>query len=383
MRELDVFLFITNICVILFCGALLPILPLLTRKSFLFGVKVPPDAQLTDEAKALKRNYVATTILGGLIVLAASIGQYLVAPRYTIFAVLFFPFALIAVQFLAFVPNHRRALALKARLGWRVAEISFADTKTSFTRGNLSAMPHFWYIIALVIVFASFVIILAAFPSLPDPLPTHWDINMEPDAWGPKTVITVLLMPLCNLGTWALMWLTGVLFERAKLQIDHKEPAKSFAQHKKYRLLMGHGIGILAVALALLFFFMSLQMIFTNFTLPFWLTMAIVLVPALALGVISVRVGQGGVLLKVNEAEMTAATGGDFQSSGAMSDDQYWVWGLFYHNPGDPACLVENRFGGNIGFNYARLLVKVGAILGLAALVASYIWMIVLFRAWL
>jgi uncharacterized membrane protein len=381
MKELDVFLFITNICVVIICGALLPILPLLTRKSFLFGVKVPPEAQATDEAKALKRNYIVVTIVGGLIVLAASIWQYIAAPHYTILAVMFFPFALVAVQFLAYVPNHGKALELKAALGWNVAEISFADTKTSFTRGNLSAMPHFWYVISLIIVFASFVITLVKYPALPDLIPTHWDFNMEPDAWSPKTIGTVLIMPLLNIGVVALMWLTGALIEKAKLQIDHKEPAKSFAQHQKYRRLMGHGIGILTVALSVLFFILGLQTVFVGFALPLWLTWATVIAPSIAVGVISVRAGQGGALLKVNATEITAAANGDMVGNNAMSDDKYWAWGLFYHNPDDPACFIGNRFGGNIGFNYARLPVKIGVALGIALLVASYVWVMTLFQA--
>ncbi|MDR1530730.1 MAG: DUF1648 domain-containing protein [Clostridiales bacterium] len=381
MSELNVFLFVTNICAVLLCGALLPITPLLTRKSFLFGVKVPPEAQNTDEAKALKHSYITITIIGGTAVLAASIWQYIAAPNHTIYAVMFFPLVLIAVQFAAFVPNHSKALALKSRLGWNVSEIKYADTKTSFTRGNLSAMPHCWYVISLIMVFASFVIALVRYPSLPDPIPTHWDFNMEPNGWSPKTLGAVLLMPVFNIVMVGVMWLTGVLIEKAKLQIDHKEPAKSFAQHKKYRRLMGHGIGVLAAALAVMFFILGLQTVFAEFTAPMWLTLAIVIVPAIPVCVISVRAGQGGTLLKVNAAEITAAANGDLTGNNAMSDDKYWAWGLFYHNPGDPACFVGNRFGGNIGFNYSRLPVKIGVTIGIAALIASYIWMLMLFQA--
>jgi uncharacterized membrane protein len=381
MRELDVVLFITNICVVILCGALLPIIPLLTRKSFLFGVKVPPEVQATDEAKALKRNYITITIIGGLIVLAASIWQYIVAPHYTIFSLLFFPFVLIAVQFFAFVPNHGKALGLKTALGWNVAEISFADTKTSFTRGNLSAMPHFWYVVSLIIVFASFVVILARYPSLPDPIPTHWGFDMEPDAWMPKTAGTALLMPLLDLGAVALMWLVGAIIEKAKLQIDYKEPAKSFAQHKKYRLLMGHSIGILTIALSVLFFILGLQTAFAGFTVPLWLALAIVIAPSIAVCAIAVRAGQGGTLLKVNAAEITAAANGSIVGNSAMSDDKYWAWGLFYHNPDDPACFVGNRFGGNIGVNYSHLPVKIGVTLGITAFVSLYAWMVVLFQS--
>ncbi|HHV11047.1 MAG TPA: DUF1648 domain-containing protein [Clostridiales bacterium] len=380
MTELNVFLFVTNICVLLLCGALMPIVPMLTRKSFLFGVKVPPEAQDTAQAKALKRNYITLTVLGGIIVLAASIWQYIAAPNYTIYAIMFFPLVLVAIQILAFVPNHSKALELKSQLGWNVAEIKYADTKTSFTRGNLSAMPHFWYVISLIIVFVSFVVALVRYPALPDPIPTHWDFNMEPNGWSPKSLGTVLLMPIFSIVMVAIMWLTGVLIEKAKLQIDHEEPAKSFAQHKKYRRLMGHGIGLLTVALVVMFFVIGLQTVFVGFTVPMWLALAIIIVPTIPICVISIRAGQGGTLLKVNTTEITAANNNAIAGNNAMSDDKYWAWGLFYHNPDDPACFVGDRFGGNIGFNYSRLPVKIGVSIGIVALVASYIWIIILFQ---
>jgi uncharacterized membrane protein len=241
-------------------------------------------------------------------------------------------------------------------------------------------VPHFWYIISLLLVFASFVVALARYPALPDPMPTHWDINMEPDAWSPKSLGAALFMPVFNIAMVAIMWLTGALIEKAKLQIDHKEPAKSFAQHKKYRRLMGHGIGLLAVALAVMFFILGLQTVFVGFIAPMWLILAIVIAPTILLCGVSVRAGQSGALLKVNATEITAAANGDIAGNSAMSDDKYWAWGLFYHNPEDPACFVGDRFGGNIGFNYSRPVVKIGLVVGIAVLAACYVWIITLFQ---
>jgi uncharacterized membrane protein len=377
MNELNIFLFVTNICVIIFCGALFPIMPFLTRKSFLFGVKVPPKAQNAAESKALKRNYITITAIGGIIVLAASVWQYIAAPNHTIYAVMLFPFFLAAVQLAAFVPNHKKAQALKAEFNWHVAEISVADTKTSFTRGNLSAMPHFWYIISGALVFASFAVALARYPNLPDPIPTHWNFNMEADAWSPKTLWTVLLLPVFNIGMTAFMWLVGVLIEKTKLQIDHAEPKKSFAQHKKYRRLMGHGIGFTAFGIAVMFFLLGLQSVFIGFTVPLWLILGLGAGPCVPLCVIAVRAGQSGTLLKADTKDVAGANG-DANGNNIMSDDKYWAWGLFYHNPNDPACFVGDRFGGNIGFNYSKLPVKIGVIIGVLALLAFYVWMFVL-----
>jgi len=380
MNEMNLFMFITNISVVLLCGALLPVLPLLTRKSFLFGVKIPPEAQSTGEAKALKHKYVFVTAFGGIVVFAASIIQYVFAPNYTFYAVLLFPFVLIAIQLAVFVPNHSKALELKSQLGWNVSEIQYAETINSFTRGNLSAMPHFWYVMSLVMVITSLIIAAVQYPNSPDMIPTHWNFNMEPDSWLPKSLGTILMMPLINLTILAFMWLVGVLIERAKLQIDHKEPAKSFAQHTKYRRLMGHSIGLLTFAIVVLCIVLGFQSIFVGFAVPLWLVMAIIIVPTIPVCVISVRAGQGGTLLKVDVIETDTVENSDITGSNAMSNDKYWAWGLFYHNPDDPACFVGDRFGTNLGFNYSRLPVKICVAIGVAALIVCYVWVILLFQ---
>ena len=380
VNELNSFLFITNICVVLLCGATLPALPLLTRKSFLFGVRVPPEAQSTREAQELKKKYITKTAIGGALVLLAVFGQYAVAPNCTFYAVMTFPFVLVAVQLAAFVPNHKKALELKSQLGWGMADMKGATSAASFTRGNLSAMPFFWYELSLVIIFTSLVVSAVQYPNVPDMIPTHWDFNMEPDAWTPKSLGAMLMFPLINLALLAVMWLTGVLVERAKLQIDHKEPAKSFAQHKKYRRLMGHGIGLLTLALVVMFFVLGLQSVFVGFTVPLWLLLAIIIAPSMPVCVISLRAGQGGVLLKVDDAEMSAAYNGETAGNDAMDDDSCWAWGLFYHNPDDPDCFVGDRFGTNMGFNYARLPVKIGVAACAAALVACYVWAMAVFH---
>jgi uncharacterized membrane protein len=87
------------------------------------------------------------------------------------------------------------------------------------------------------------------------------------------------------------------------------------------------------------------------------------------------------VLLKVNASEISYTANGDIAGSNAMSDDRLWAWGLFYHNPDDPACLIGDRFGGNIGFNYSRLPVKIGVTIFVAVIAASYIWMTLLFTS--
>jgi len=92
---------------------------------------------------------------------------------------------------------------------------------------------------------------------------------------------------------------------------------------------------------------------------------------------VPVRAGQSGCRLKPamaymdpDSAKTTAPALGAASNPG---DDRFWKLGMFYYNPDDPSILVEDRFGGNIGFNYARLPLKVFIIVLALLLVAVYI----------
>ncbi len=378
MEELNVFLFISNILVLLLCSALLPVLPLLTRPSFLFGVRVPAEVQKTEDARELKRTYVKKTILGSLFLLALCVLQFLLFPRATILGTLFFPFLLTPIQLAAYLPIHKKALERKKERHWRVPSVSFADTKSLFSRGRLSAMPQGWYLFSLLLLVAFFILFVWKYPALPERLPTHWNIHMEPDAWSDKGIWTVFGSLFMGLGLLLMMWGIGVFIERARLQVDTAEPVKSFAQHKKYRRLMGQGMGIATLAMVALFAGLGIQTVFEGFTLPLWMVLSLSLLSCVPLCVVAIGAGQGGSRLKVHVEEKDLSLDMPLEQD-SEEDDRFWVWGMFYYNPGDPACIVEGRFGSNIGFNYARTVVKTGMCIGMVALVALYIWMIVLF----
>ena len=382
MKDLNFYFLITNLAVAVLCGALLPILPALTRKSFLFGVKIPLEMHASPEAKALRRRYVAVSLAGTAAILALIILQYILFPELSLISILYFPLLFVAVQMAAFIPNWKRALKLKKERGWQVSNSVFAETKSSHTRGNLSELPWLWYILSLVLIVAGLVAALIQYPGLPARIPTHFDIDMQPDAWADKSLLAVMTMPLINAATLLLMWLTGVMFVRAKLQIDPQKPALSFLQHRLYRRRMGNSLGFLTLALTIMMVWIGLMSLQPKLMIPFWVLMALIFVPIVILIAVVVRSGQGGCRIKPKDFTDDSASNPNDQavSDGAFErgDDKYWALGMFYHNPDDPASVVEDRFGSNLGFNYARLPVKIGVIASLLVLVAVYVWVTIL-----
>ena len=49
MNDLNLFLLIVNLSITVFAGAVMVIIPLLTRKAFLFGVRIPEEGQKHQE----------------------------------------------------------------------------------------------------------------------------------------------------------------------------------------------------------------------------------------------------------------------------------------------------------------------------------------------
>src|SRR5699024_9694244 len=90
--------------------------------------------------------------------------------------------------------------------------------------------------------------------------------------------------------------------------------------------------------------------------LAFMIFVAFVLIAVI---VLSIKVGQGGSRVKVQE-DMD----GDVIE---RDDDEHWKLGIFYFNPQDPALFVEKRFGVGWTNNFARPLSWV--LLGLIILI--------------
>lgn len=381
MKEISFYSFLINIGVAVLCGALTPLIPKLTRKSLLFGVRIPLEQHASPEAKNLRKRYTLVNVTGTAIILVLIIFQYVVFPDATLVSILYFPLLFGAVQMVTFISNWKQAKKLKEERGWKVSGSTFAETKSSHSRGNLSELPWIWYALSFILIIASIIFTLINYPGLPDRIPTHFMTtrfgNMQPDVWSDKSLLTIMTMPLINLGMLLIMWLAGTLFVRAKLQIDQQNPALSFTQHRIYRKRMGHSLGAMTFALTVMMALIELIILWPDLNILFWPVIALPLVSVIVLIIVTVQSGQGGWRIKPNviPSELTGNLNEQtvLDNDNGRGDDKYWALGMFYHNPDDPKYLVENRFDNNFGFNYSRLPVKVGTIAALIAVVAIYV----------
>jgi len=375
----NIILFIVNLFVFVLCAGLYIIIPGLTRKSFLFGVKIPPQESDCPQAAGIRKNYTISCLTSSAVSITLCVLQFIFWRDKTVIAALYLPLLVIAVYLVSFIPGWKKAVKLKEEKGWVVSNALFAETNSSHTRGDLSALPFGWYIAGFLIVIISIFAAVLRYPLLSDSIPVHFNYNMEPDRWMDKSWRAVLQMPLLNTGLLALMFLVGVSVEKAKLQLDPNNPRLSFAQHKVYRKRMGHVLGFLTVVITVIITMSVFLSVFPDAALSgrkyfFWCIMVLSLLAVFPVIVVTIKTGQGGCKVKINLDETGDTNAGNSDSEGikGRGDDRYWLLGMFYYNPVDPAIIVEARFGTKLSFNFARLSVKTGVLLFFIALAAMY-----------
>ena len=376
---MNLFFFLGNVGTVLFIAAIFSITPVLNRKSLLFGVRIPEAATDLPECKRLKNGYYTIIIIGCLLVVAASVALYLRAPEYSLLCWLYFPFIMIGVQLAAFIPQWKKARVLKADRGWIVPLTGLVETRSAASRERLNNMRWGWYAASLALSLILTVWTAIVYPSLPDRIITHRNTLMQPDQWGDKSWLFMMSMPVIAFLFVLMMAACNIIVYRQKLQVSAEYPAQSFAQHRIYRRMLGRSLGFMTFCFTAMFALMQ-PAIMSLFTPPAsYIPMVIAI--TCVLGIIPViyvpiKAGQSGCRLKpVIALDDTQAKKVSIDTPGSHSnqgDDRFWKLGMFYYNPDDPSVLVEDRFGGNGGFNYARLPSKIFVAVIALIIILSY-----------
>lgn len=362
LSETYFFIFALSEAICLVTGILLSILPHITRKSLLFGVRIPDAAKSDPGVIHLKRIYTSIMIVATVSVLAAGAWLYFAKPDSAFLLSLYQPTILLAAQFVVFIPLWKKSIEIKTNNGWEVHNIGTSQTASAGVKGRLKEMPRVWYIICTVLCILAVISGLAIYPSMPDTIVTHWNINMEADAWAAKSLMDVYIIPLIAFGMILIMLGSNIILYFTKLQVSLENPVLSYAQHKLYRRMMSHMLGF--ITLIMTFMFILIMPMVLNLYIPsttvmyigiFVLTILMLIPPVW----LYVKAGQAGsklkpVLTSREEKEMKEFSTLSFGRAIDRGDDSYWKLGLFYYNKADPSLFVEDRFGSNGGINLAK-----------------------------
>ena len=387
LSQMNVMLFYMNALIIAMIGVMLAILPYITRKALLFGVRVPESAHSLPEVTRMKRFYSVTMAVAALLTLAGTLYINQIRPDWNLLISLYAPFVLLLVQLVVFICLWKKSLALKEQAGWVIPAVSTAETRSARSREHFGGLPWIWYIGSLFLIVVAALASLAVYPSLPDIIVTHWNGAMEADAWAAKSLIYVFIMPIIALVMLLIMLGSNLIVYRMKLQVSQENPTLSYAQHRVYRRWLSHMLGFVTVCMTLMMLVM--QPMILNLWIPDTAElMLLILIPTTLMVLpaifLSVKAGQGGTKLRpaITDADVAAAgypLPDDRQSQKRYSDDRFWKLGMFYYNPEDPALFVEDRFGNNGGLNYARPAALIIAVLLVLLILVTYAGSTVLF----
>jgi Predicted membrane protein len=390
LRDMSTMLFIINLITMIAVVLVIGCAPIITRKSLLFGVRIPEEATQNTETLKLKKNYTNKMVILGIATLVLLVTQYLLFPDISLLAMLYLPLLVMAAQFLTYVSAWKKATALKAKNNWSVPMTATVDTTSAVQREQIWTFSKWWYALSALIIIAVAALSLVKYPSLPAQIVTHWGLDMKPDAWADKNFWTVLMMPITALIMVVVLMLGNIMIYRMKLQVSAEHPAISYAQHRIYRRMMSEALGILTLAMTVFFGLlqlMTIDILAPTKTMMIGSTIIMILASCIPFTYVYFKAGQGGCKLHpVINAEDVKGNTISYQKSAKFNrgDDKFWKLGMFYYNEDDPAMLVEDRFGTNSGFNYAKAASKVVTAGLIIMIVVVYIGTTIMFiKTWL
>jgi uncharacterized membrane protein len=349
--------------------------PYITRTTELFGVSIPTKVSKEPQLMRLRVAYRNQMLVGGALLLAASVVQGLLTDWESVEAILLWTallFAYLIAAFVLYLPKHRRMKVIKRENGWElptVPAVVVADT-TPVTKDAVSSGWLLLFPLILVLTVLSIVLI---WPQVPEQIPVHFDAAGNVDSWANKGLDAVLPLLIVQAFLAVVIALCFVAVRFSKRQVDAANPKTSLKQSIRYRRFISAFLIAVGVACQLMVGIM--QVITLLGVQDIWVVMAptIGLMVLLLVGVcfLMFRVGQGGSRLKEPAQQTTLNTNVD--------DDRYWKLGQFYVNGNDPALFVEKRFGVGYTVNLGRPLTWViigGFVLLVAALLVVTFWLV-------
>ncbi len=352
----DVFLLGLFLLMLVFTMALSLIIPLAARRDLLFGVTVPPNTRSTPEGRRITRTYAAGVIALSVLSVAALLAVwYFQPPAWEFLLILVGVGAMVllsSVPFLiAYFQTH--TLAERAReQGWRPEE-SAPPVAELRPRRYSDYIPWWWELLPLALIGATAAYLAYTYPDAPDPFPTHFDINGNPNAFSPKTVGSYFLIVLVQIFMWALITVLTYLVVRAK-----SLPGREETGFKRIVLRFLFAIKALVIGFMGIVGAASAYAAVNATVLPEWflgVTIGyIVLVFAMVI-VLTARASARSARLQPANASTTD-----------RMDDSHWILGSIYFNRDDPSVFVERRFGIGWTVNFG----SVGGVLTMVALLA-------------
>ena len=317
---------------VLVVGALMCLMPAVTRPTLQFGVRVPRERARAPIICRERRAYYWRTAAIGVCCTAAAVTAT-VQGHWPSWLTRIILLPELAAGFGCFLAARCKIAAVKNADDWFAGLRQTVVTDTSW-RTDPPRFPVRWLVPALAVMAATAAAGALRYPGLP-----AYIVNGSGHR-VPKSAVSVLIVA-------GQLYFTAVysglmlIIHRSRPDIDAADPAASTLRYRRFLAVITRALLTMA-ALADL----GLLLI----ALPDWqvyrlsgIGRALPVLPfaagVLLLGAVAARMGQGGSRLNGNVRGLALAAGTD------RDDDLFWKAGLLYVNRDDPAIVVGARFG--------------------------------------
>lgn len=310
----------------------------LMAKTLPFGVRIPPDRVNEPIIQHVYRDYHTGLIVILLLVEAAGwffATYYSSLPIANIGGV----FITLALIYLDFYSAHRRIAQAKKRGNWYAGlrQVVMADISSNQQPAHISLL---WFVPAFIMLIAMIIVAVVRYPVLPQQLPTHFGIDGQPNQWTDK-LVALWTLPLPAIFTTALLFGLARYIPQARQQVDPANPEADVAYQHELRHRTSQVLLVLTTIINLIFLVI---LMITFGVLPINSVNAVV--PALMFMLLIVIIGIVVYLTRTitlrNQRQARTQPDTKFV---VQDDDRYWIGGMFYYNPDDPALWIEKRIG--------------------------------------
>jgi uncharacterized membrane protein len=344
------------------------LIPLFSRATIVFGVKIPSDQLANPEIVQLKENYkryYLMIMIPFVILLFFAIYSY----RNNLIGILGI---FLYTYLIASIYVHFNSKAKQIKAGFIPdPEIEIGQNiviDTNFRKGKY-LVTWLWFIPSFIVVTFNFLFTYINYNKVPAVIADRFSMSGKEIHFISKTFIHVFTLPFTSAFTLAIFVGIYFIIKRAKQQINPEFPETTKLQDRSFRYLWSGYMIILAFALSVYFLLISLHvdrlLILSNqiFTVLIIGLPLLIIISAIILGV---KTGQSGSRLKVNIKEQRTEVGD-------INDDDYWKLGMLYFNPKDPSIFVPKRIGigWTLNFGHPVSFIMLLAILVIPLVVVS------------
>ncbi len=335
---------------IILIGIMLLLIPNMTEKTVVFGVRVPPsklELPIFATLKKQYRSYVA------ILIVIFGIGSLLIPPSLVLIQALL-TLLFLAPFFAIYLKEHYALERAKKEGGWYDDVVTRSEAELTINGAGLQVWIYF--VPGLLILAILFVAGALLYPSIPGIFATHFGANGQPNGFSTKSIWSVFGTGFVGLVVSTFLIALTYVTYRTPLSIDPSIP-QSNTRLRIFRKTFVVTIGLILVGLNLVFLITSL-MIWGIVAIGPYGGVVLVLAPLFAILVILTlilfRTGQLGSNLKLKGDAVEPEGPNQEDNFVRKDDDVFWKAGMIYVNKDDKRLFVPKRFGVGYTLNFGR-----------------------------